>query len=192
MATLLSIRIAQCYQPPLHRNSTYLLSSVQSWKDVQSGRRLSSQPSAWTEDDEETVHHDADAAVDDKPSASRHARSHNHVDTKPQPMIGRLVLVRHGQSEWNVTDPTRNLTARFVSATYQQFSLCRSRSVIVRCTYVSVSHCTLSFFVFVLYSPSHRIPSLFSTNIHNLPDWMGRHWTHSTRQSSSHCCWKSH
>ncbi|EED91774.1 hypothetical protein THAPSDRAFT_263035, partial [Thalassiosira pseudonana CCMP1335] len=25
----------------------------------------------------------------------------------------RLVLVRHGQSEWNVTDPTRNLTARF-------------------------------------------------------------------------------
>eukprot|EP00804_Cyclotella_cryptica_P017634 CCRYP_006763-RA/>CCRYP_006763-RA protein AED:0.21 eAED:0.21 QI:224/1/1/1/1/1/2/533/516 len=29
------------------------------------------------------------------------------------PKIGRLVLVRHGQSEWNVTDPTRNLTARF-------------------------------------------------------------------------------
>jgi 2,3-bisphosphoglycerate-dependent phosphoglycerate mutase len=27
--------------------------------------------------------------------------------------IGRLILIRHGQSEWNVTDPTRNLTARF-------------------------------------------------------------------------------
>jgi hypothetical protein len=32
-----------------------------------------------------------------------------------QPKIGRLVLVRHGQSEWNVTDPRRGLTARFVS-----------------------------------------------------------------------------
>lgn len=29
------------------------------------------------------------------------------------PKIGRLVLVRHGQSEWNVTDPSRGLTARF-------------------------------------------------------------------------------
>ena len=36
----------------------------------------------------------------------------------PQPKIGRLVLVRHGQSVWNVTDPTRNLTARFVSCAW--------------------------------------------------------------------------
>ena len=39
----------------------------------------------------------------------------NSHDDMPSPKIGRLVLVRHGQSEWNVTDPTRNLTARFVS-----------------------------------------------------------------------------
>ncbi len=42
-----------------------------------------------------------------------HAR-HNHLHSD-EPKIGRLVLVRHGQSEWNVTDPSRNLTARFVS-----------------------------------------------------------------------------
>lgn len=40
-----------------------------------------------------------------------------------QPKIGRLVLVRHGQSEWNVTDPTRGLTARFVSYSRQRLVL---------------------------------------------------------------------
>jgi hypothetical protein len=46
-------------------------------------------------------------------SSSTHAnRNYLHSD---EPKIGRLVLVRHGQSEWNVTDPSRNLTARFVS-----------------------------------------------------------------------------
>mmetsp|Transcript_9041 Transcript_9041/g.16643 ORF Transcript_9041/g.16643 Transcript_9041/m.16643 type:complete len:472 (-) Transcript_9041:51-1466(-) len=32
---------------------------------------------------------------------------------RPSPKIGRLILVRHGQSVWNVTDPSRDLTARF-------------------------------------------------------------------------------
>lgn len=29
-----------------------------------------------------------------------------HDENKPSPKIGRLILVRHGQSVWNVTDPT--------------------------------------------------------------------------------------
>lgn len=41
-----------------------------------------------------------------------------------QPKIGRLVLVRHGQSEWNVTDPTRGLTARFVSYCKFHYGVC--------------------------------------------------------------------
>jgi len=39
--------------------------------------------------------------------------AHAGPNLSERPKIGRLVLVRHGQSEWNVTDPTRNLTARF-------------------------------------------------------------------------------
>ncbi|KAL3827152.1 hypothetical protein ACHAXA_006707, partial [Cyclostephanos tholiformis] len=44
------------------------------------------------------------------PSIADARRNHLRAD---EPKIGRLVLVRHGQSEWNVTDPSRNLTARF-------------------------------------------------------------------------------
>ena len=51
-----------------------------------------------------------------------------HAVDLPSPKIGRLVLVRHGQSEWNVTDPTRYLTARFVSynmcSASSNYSLC--------------------------------------------------------------------
>ena len=39
--------------------------------------------------------------------------SSSHNTHSEAPKIGRLVLIRHGQSEWNVTDPSRNLTARF-------------------------------------------------------------------------------
>lgn len=46
-----------------------------------------------------------------------------------EPKIGRLVLVRHGQSEWNVTDPTRGLTARFVS--YCKFHVIMACAVFV-------------------------------------------------------------
>jgi hypothetical protein len=49
--------------------------------------------------------------TNDGDTASMH-KHHNQA----APKIGRLVLVRHGQSEWNVTDPARNLTARFVSS----------------------------------------------------------------------------
>jgi bisphosphoglycerate-dependent phosphoglycerate mutase len=62
---------------------------------------------------------DADSAVPPPFPALRH--HHHHDDNKishsyrnsQAPKIGRLILVRHGQSKWNVTDPTRNLTARF-------------------------------------------------------------------------------
>lgn len=50
-------------------------------------------------------------------------------DSVLQPKIGRLVLVRHGQSEWNVTDPTRGLTARFVS--YCKFHVIMACAVII-------------------------------------------------------------
>lgn len=65
---------------------------------------------------------DADPAVPPPFPPLRH--HHHHNDNKishssrnhklsQAPKIGRLILVRHGQSKWNVTDPTRNLTARF-------------------------------------------------------------------------------
>ena len=52
---------------------------------------------------------------DDDNIASAHYTHSRHQKIIPQevPKIGRLILVRHGQSKWNVTDPTRNLTARF-------------------------------------------------------------------------------
>lgn len=39
--------------------------------------------------------------------------SSNDEEDNNSSKIGRLILIRHGQSEWNVTDPTRSLTARF-------------------------------------------------------------------------------
>lgn len=59
--------------------------------------------------------------LEEEPDEQLHFRSNVggvesvHAHNQAVPKIGRLVLVRHGQSEWNVTDPARNLTARFVS-----------------------------------------------------------------------------
>ena len=69
--------------------------------------RFSTQP--LVEDDLELIH---PHHHDNEPNLHLHRK--RHVE-QPRAKIGRLVLVRHGQSEWNVTDPTRNLTARFVS-----------------------------------------------------------------------------
>lgn len=79
-----------------------------------------------------------------------------------QPKIGRLVLVRHGQSEWNVTDPTRGLTARFVS---YHVSLCHIHSVKLTLCY--------------------SLKQLLYT------DGMGKYRPHSTGKKSSHRCWSS-
>ena len=76
-------------------------------------RNLSTQP--WQDEDLPPdpiplhLHHHGNGV-----HSSRTHRIHGLV-SKPCPKVGRLVLVRHGQSVWNVTDPTRDLTARFVS-----------------------------------------------------------------------------
>lgn len=41
----------------------------------------------------------------------------NSTTTTPTNNIGKLILVRHGQSIWNVNDPTLNLTSRFTGWT---------------------------------------------------------------------------
>ena len=43
---------------------------------------------------------------------STQLHAHTAVDTKKR-KLGRLVLVRHGESIWNVTDPTRDISPRF-------------------------------------------------------------------------------
>lgn len=89
-----SLRAVSRY-PPLRRGLTDIVKSNIS----SSNRRYSAQP---LQDES------------DRPfSSSSTSTRRNHLQINDEPTIGRLVLVRHGQSEWNVTDPTRNLTARF-------------------------------------------------------------------------------
>jgi len=38
--------------------------------------------------------------------------SHTAADAKKR-KLGRLVLVRHGESIWNITDPSRGISPRF-------------------------------------------------------------------------------
>ena len=100
---------------PLHQGQTYTSQS----KGHTSNRRYSAQPLQEEEDAQPiiTLPFQHNRRVDEiSTSPSTHVRrNHLHSD---EPKIGRLVLVRHGQSEWNVTDPSRNLTARFVSIAY--------------------------------------------------------------------------
>ncbi|KAL7550774.1 hypothetical protein ACHAWF_015067 [Thalassiosira exigua] len=79
-------------------------------------RELSAQPQPSREEDPPPLpslfdrHHSGNDNDNDR-SQNNHPLATSA--RKPQPKIGRLILVRHGQSVWNVTDPTRNLTARF-------------------------------------------------------------------------------
>lgn len=94
----------------LHRGQTYTVQL----KGHTSNRRYSAQPLEEEEYSQPTTTQpfQRNRRVNEIISSSS---NHLHSD---EPKIGRLVLVRHGQSEWNVTDPSRNLTARFVSIAY--------------------------------------------------------------------------
>lgn len=68
-------------------------------------RFYSALPSLQSDDEEDHLEHNSSSLSSNPP---------HFVNAKDyQSKIGRLILIRHGQSEWNVTDPTRNLTARF-------------------------------------------------------------------------------
>ena len=111
----MSRRIAPRYNRPLHRR--HINQATFKQQTTPPLRSFSAQPQPSQEEDAvppfspplHSHHHDKDIF------SSPNAHSHPTLSMKPRPKIGRLVLVRHGQSEWNVTDPARNLTARFVS-----------------------------------------------------------------------------
>lgn len=78
------------------------------------GPRFSTQPLHEEEEIHALQQHQLRVHRHDNELNSHSSHRNRHIE-QPRPKIGRLVLVRHGQSQWNVTDPTRNLTARFVS-----------------------------------------------------------------------------
>jgi hypothetical protein len=133
---------------PLHQGQTYTSQSK-----GQSNRRYSAQPLQEEEDAQPIImppFQHSRRVIEISTSSSTHTRRNHHLHSD-EPKIGRLVLVRHGQSEWNVTDPSRNLTARFVSITYSKVG-------------------GLGSFV-TLILPMSRMQTIL--------DWMGRHRTHS-------------
>ncbi len=86
-------------------------------------RILSSQP--WNENED-----DLSRPLPLPLAPSTRSRPSHKKKIRPSPKIGRLILVRHGQSVWNVTDPSRDLTARFVSYCFILFSFVCKKVVI--------------------------------------------------------------
>ena len=123
---LVSMRIhPRC--PPLQRRKFYLapLLCKEQTSRPNAARRFSARPQPSQEENTEPApfspplrrsHHR------DNEILSLSSDAHAGPNLSERPKIGRLVLVRHGQSEWNVTDPTRNLTARFVSLTWNDIT----------------------------------------------------------------------